>query len=186
MNKTKLFLDMDNTIINTIKSFCECYNDLYQFRPGFKEACWCNVEKYNMKDECPLILNKNDIFGSYLFFQKAEFINENTYDVIKKLNEKYQVIICTIGIPKNLSFKSLWVEERLPFIDDYILIKNSNCKMDKSIVNMSNSIFVDDYTDNLDSSNAAYKIVFGDEYSWSQTKNYTRCFNWTDIEKLLI
>jgi 5'(3')-deoxyribonucleotidase len=187
VNKIRLFLDIDNTIINTIKAYCDVYNDLYQFRPGFKEAIWYNVEKYDMKDECPLILNKNDIFGSYDFFQKCEFMNDNTYEVIEKLNEKYQVFICTLGIPKNLSYKALWLEKNLPFINDYLLLNNGNCKMNKSIIDMSsNSIFIDDVTSNLDTSNAAYKIIFGDEYEWSQTKNYIRCFNWIDVEKLLL
>jgi len=58
--------------------------------------------------------------------------------------------------------------------------------MDKSIVDMKNAIFIDDVLSNLESSNAKYKIVFGDEYEWNITNKHGRCFNWTDVETLLL
>lgn len=186
MNKTKLFLDYDGCIIDSIKAYCSVYNELYQFRPNFKRADWSEVEIWDLKDQCPLVLNCNDIFSNYLFFQKCDFICRNTKEVIEKLCEKYEVFICSIGTPENIAFKSMWLNEHLPCVKNYIMLVNDGCKMTKAIVDMKDSIFIDDVTSNLDSSNAKLKIIFGNEYYWSQTKDYTRCFNWTDVEKLLL
>lgn len=186
MSKIKLFLDVDNTITNSSKAICKSYNFLYKDEKGFKPANWIENEKYNFSEICPLINNPAKLFRDELFFRYLEFMGDNTCDIIRKLNEKYQVIICSIGHPKNISLKSLWLNDKLSFIKDYILLYNDGCKMDKSIVDMSNGIFIDDCTSNLDSSNAELKVIFGDEYEWSQTKDYTRCWNWTDVAKLLL
>lgn len=76
----------------------------------------------------------------------------------------------------------------MPFVKDYILIYNDGCKTDKSIIQMNypNSIFIDDVTTNIESSNAENRYIFGKEYLWSQTKDYKRLWNWTDIHKELL
>lgn len=186
MNKRKLFLDVDGVIIDSIKAYCDTYNKLYQSHPDFKPALWYECEKWDLKDVAPLVKNSEDLFSNPLFFKYANFINGNTKEIIEKLNDKYHIIICSIGTQENISYKSLWLKENLPFIKDYIFLVNDGCKMDKSIINMGkNSIFIDDVVSNLDSSNAQYKIIFGDEYEWNKTNKYHRCFNWIDVDYLL-
>ena len=58
--------------------------------------------------------------------------------------------------------------------------------MGKGVIDMQNSIQIDDHVDNLDSTNAEYKIVFGDVYDWNRGSSYTRAFTWEDIEGLLL
>jgi len=188
MSKQNLFLDIDNSITNSTKAFVDTYNHLYKYHEEFIPAQWDKVQKYDFSDQCGILKTSSDrleIFNNSIFFKKLEFINHNTYGVIRELSNKYRILFISIGTPKNLSLKSLWLEENFPFINDYILINNGN-KIDKSIVNMNEAIFIDDCTGNLDSSNAKLKIIFGREYEWSQTKDHQRCFNWTEVaEKLL-
>lgn len=130
-----------------------------------------------------------EIFEDPIFFKKLKFINDNTYEVLRRINEKYHIIIVSIGTPINLSRKAEWLHNNLPFINDYVLLNNGNCEMNKGIVNMSQypgSILIDDVTSNLDSSDAWNKIVFGKEYSWSKTKGYKRCFDWAEVERELL
>lgn len=186
LSKPKLFLDFDCTIIDSIKAYCDVYNELFKHHPEFKQANWWQCEKYNLSDVCPLVKEPNDIFANKMFFEQCEFINDNTKDIIQKLSEEYKIVICSIGRPKNISYKVLWIEENLPFITNYVMITNDTCKMDKSIVDMNNAIFIDDVSANLFSSNAKYKICFGDIYEWNCDWQGKRCFNWTDIERLLL
>jgi 5'(3')-deoxyribonucleotidase len=188
VNKQKLFLDVDSTIIHSPKAICACYNELYKSHPDFKPALWWENTKWHMKDIMPLVNDCNDIFSLPIFFEKCEFINDNTKEIIEKLCKKYEVIICSIGTSGNIAYKSLWLKVNLPCIKEYILlVKNGKCDMDKSSIDMSgDSIFIDDVVSNLESSNAKYKICFGDTYEWNENWKGAWAINWTDIEKLLL
>jgi 5'(3')-deoxyribonucleotidase len=177
---------MDNTIVNSTKAFCSVYNELYKLHPQFELAKWELVNTYSFKDQCPLIDEVEEIFKEDNFFNHLEFIDDNAYEVIQELTGTYQVIIVSIGTYENISLKSLWVQENLPFIKDSIFIINDGVKMDKSLINMQNGIFIDDLSCNLFSSNATYKICFGKLKEWNENWKFDRCFNWLDVrEKLL-
>lgn len=188
MSKNKLFIDFDNTVCESTKQFCRVYNTLYANHPEFKPADYTKVLEYNFKDVCPLIENPLDIFEHPLFFSSLEFYNDNTYEVLEKLNKKYQLIIATIGSPKNLALKCNWLENNLPFIKDYVLVFNEGCHMNKNVINMKDSIFIDDIPSNLLSVNAREKILFGKIYPWNADglKYFKHCLTWSDVEKRLL
>jgi hypothetical protein len=184
MSKQKFFIDFDSTITHSLKSFCLTYNQIYHTHPNFKPADYTKVNQYDLKDECPIVNNPLDIFQEKAFFNNLEFINENTYKVLRELNEKYHLTIITLGTPKNIAMKTQWLEDNLSFIDNYLFITNKNCKVDKSIVNMfGDSIFLDDMSKNLISSNAQTKVLFGKKYSWNESWNEDWCVNWSEVEK---
>ena len=184
MSKRKFFCDLDSTITNSVLAYTKVYNKMYQYYPVFKPADPNKLQQYNLKDICPLVCNPLDIFDHDLFFKYLEFINENTYEVLEKLSKKYQLIIVTIGTPTNLSKKSLWLEDKLNFIKDYVLLFNDGCKMQKDIVNMSGegNIFLDDVSSNLYSSNAENKVLFGKRFEWNNGWEKDWCLTWSDVE----
>jgi len=144
-----------------------------------------------MQDQCTILKSEADvleIFETPIFFKSLKLINDNTYEVVRELNEKYHIIIVSIGTPKNLSRKALYLQETLPFIKDYALLYNNGIKMNKEIIKMDypDSIFIDDHVSNLKSSNAVNKYVFGKDYPWSRTNDYERLWNWTDVAKELL
>ncbi|MCK9331017.1 MAG: hypothetical protein M0Q94_14170 [Candidatus Cloacimonetes bacterium] len=185
INKPKFFVDFDCTITDSIKAFSDTYNYRYRYHPEFKPADPNKIQRYNFEDICPLVKNALNIFEDELFFKYLKFINDNTYEVLRKLNEKYQLIICSIGTPENAAYKALYLKDKLPFIKDYILITNQNCKMDKGIVNMKDAIFMDDIPSNLISSSAKNKILFGKIYPWNKEglNKYEHCLNWSEVEE---
>jgi len=191
MSKMKIYLDMDNSLTASTKSFCESYNFLYKYHKDFTPANWELVDTWNMHDQCKLLKSESDvleIFETPIFFKLLKLINENTYEIARELNEKYHIIIVSIGTPINLSLKALYLQETLPFIKDYVLLYNKGIKMNKEIVKMDypESIFIDDHADNLISSNAINKYVFGKDYPWSKTNDYERLWNWTDVGNKLL
>jgi len=187
--KQKLFLDFDNTIVNSTKAFCDIYNLRYYNHPNFIKADWEKSYLYNFEDVCPLLKTKEEvenIFCSETFFRSLEFIDNNTIDVIAELNNKYQIIITSIGWPLNISLKSLWIENELPMIKEFILINNGDCSMDKGIIDMSKGVILDDVESNLISSNADLKVCFGYRHDKNENWQGEWCVDWLDVrEKLL-
>lgn len=188
MDKQRLFIDYDGTIIDTIQSYVDVYNELYCNHPNFKIAESHLVNQYDLKDQCPLVGNVLDIFQHELFFKFAQLINHNTYEILEKLNNKYKIIICSIGTPRNIALKACWLEEKFPFIKDYVLITNPTCHMNKSMVQMKDSIFLDDIPSNLISSNAEYsdKYLFGKIYPWNEGYKGNWCRDWTEVGERLL
>ena len=50
MSKPKFFIDMDSTITNSVKSFANTYNILYQNHPEFKPSDYTKLQQYNFRD----------------------------------------------------------------------------------------------------------------------------------------
>ncbi len=187
--KQKFFIDFDLTIVDSISAFCSTYNFYYKNYPEFQPADPSKITSYDFRCICPLLKtqeDKNKIWGSDLLFYYLTFINDNTHDVLKKLNEKYQLVIVSIGTPKNIALKAKWLNNTLPFIKDYVLITNEGNVMDKSIVNMQNGIFIDDIPSNLESSNAEVKILFGKTYPWNKNWLKAKCLDWSKVEKMFL
>jgi 5'(3')-deoxyribonucleotidase len=184
----KLFLDFDCTIVDSVKTYCKVYNMLYKEQEGFKDACHNKVNRYDLKDQCPLVDHQEIIFSSMDYFNHLEFM-PYAREIIERLGNKYELIICSIGTLDNISYKSQWIKNNLPFIKNVILISGAvgskGIKTDKSTVNMKDSIFIDDHVENLLSSNAEIKICFGKEYEWNNIWTGQRCFNWKEVEELL-
>lgn len=186
--KPKLFVDFDSTITASIKSFCKTYNFLYKYHESFKPADWTKVNQWDFGDQCPLLPDKQsvaEIFASKHFFKKLEFM-PGAREVLYALHKEYDVVLVTIGDHVNLARKSMWIYQKLGFVKDVILLNNEGGKMDKSLVQMHNGIFIDDVASNLESSNAEVKICYGQTYPWNEEWQGFRCENWNDVAKLLI
>lgn len=185
----KLFLDFDCTIADSVKTYCKVYNVSYRLKEGFIEADHNKVNRYDLKDQCHLVDHQENIFSDISFFENLEFMAD-AKEVIERLANKYDIVICSIGTLDNISYKSQWIKNNLPDIKNVVLLSSSvgstGIKMDKSIVDMKDSVFIDDHADNLFSSNAEFRICFGKEYEWNKIWQGQRCFNWKEVEELLL
>ena len=184
--KKKIFLDFDGTTVNSIKAFCSIYNWGYAGNPKFKHADWRKVNKWDFSDEC--LLAKNDIesiFAMEEFFTNLEVMDVETLDVIDRLKDKFDIVVCSIGTPANISHKVSWIERVLD-IKNMIMLSKKDAKIDKSIINMGGGIIIDDHSENLFSSNAETKICFGEVKEWNENWSGLRARNWKELEELLI
>lgn len=164
-NKIDLFLDFDDTICLTSKQFVKLANKKYK-----KEEDWNNINRWDFKDLYPEITNNDidNIFSSEDFFVDLELC-ENCLDVINSIKNLVNIHIATIGTDKNLKNKMKWIKENLNIDFNFNGILDTGIN-DKSSVDMSGAIFVDDRIDNLRSSNANIKILYKNyhNYSWQQ------------------
>lgn len=189
--KPKLFCDIDNTITSSTEAFCSVYSQIYEDHPDYIPPIWQNVNKWDFADELHLLKGREEveeIFSKRDFFNNLKLINYNTYEVLEQLNKKYEIILVSIGSFDNISYKSQWVKNNLPFITEAMFLINQGCKMDKSLVNARGvgNIFLDDVSSNLKSVHIERRICFGVIKSWNEDWTGERAFNWTDVaEKLL-
>lgn len=179
MDKLKIYCDFDNTIVNTVKCIVDLYNDDFKYYPNFKNVIWMDIDSWDFT-ECELASKDyiNMLFTQPRFFRKLGFMDWS-FNVLMKLKDMHDISIISLGTTPNLKQKEKWIDDM--FYGLKFVGINSHVYQDKSCVNMSDGILIDDVADNLISSNAKYKICFGDEYSWNKDWNGTRCHNWHDI-----
>jgi len=175
-----IFIDFDNTIVNSIEAFCGVYNFLHD-----EYADWREVRKWNMTDECPQ--SNTDmtvrIFEDGLFFQRLKFYDNRIYDFLETLSKTDNLHIVSVGSRKNLLYKKRWILDHLPFINEENIVllshfddsSNTLGTIDKSEINMKNGIIIDDNQDALLSSNATYKVLYshnGIKTEWNKNIYY--------------
>lgn len=183
--RKSIMLDVDNTITNTTQKFCEIYNKVYADHPNFVSADWTKVRQWNFSDQCPLIKNSDEceaLFDMPEMYRNIYYM-PGAVEAIKKLSLKYNIEIVTIGRNQNLAHKWNALTNDIPF-NNYWPV-DSNIYSDKSHIDMSGKIFIDDVAENLTTSNAEVKICFGDVLPWNDKWHGLRCRTWHDVLELL-
>ena len=196
--RPKLFVDFDGTIVDSISAVCKVYDNRYSWQFGYTKPNPFLVNTWNFADQCHLLEYEEveDIFGSQSFFNYLQPY-PNVINILKRLKNKYQIIIVSIGTYENISLKSMYIKEHLPFIDDFIGIVNSGAIMDKSIVNMAGTndctnIFIDDNENNLYSQANTPNLIrccYGKEYQWNEKwkkENGRWLYDWEEVYKELM
>lgn len=160
------------------------HNEDYRYYPNYQYIHWTDISTWDFI-ECNCAKSKHikRYFTQPRFFEKVEF-TDNAKEVLNRLKDKYEIIIVSMGIQPNLFGKEIWIKDNLSFAK-FIGINMEDYK-DKSHINMSDGILIDDEQRYLDSSNAKVKICFGEEYEWNEYWKGKRCFNWTEVEKYLM
>lgn len=105
------------------------------------------------------------------------------FQALRGLNIENKLCVVSHGYSPNLKLKKDWVHALLPPDTEFIGVDLEK-HVDKSCVDMSNGIFIDDSLINIASSNAPYKILFGKDYPWNiddnEKKDYFRCYDWDE------
>lgn len=180
-----IMIDMDEVI--TTDNFTKMINDYLGYIPDYD-----SFEGYYLQDI--LQDKKMDFFDKFKdqnLYEEAKLL-PNCYEVMKKLNEKYKIYICSTYIFKeikehagiSLNNKYNFLYKKLGFInpDNYIFAG------DKSIINCD--IKIDDKIENL--KGAKVKLLFtayhNKNYSeeYLKKENIIRVDNWNNIKKILI
>lgn len=180
-----LYIDFDGTIVNTIKSIVELYNEDFQYYKKFIPIKWWEINTWDFTEcNCTTPEYINTYFNQQRFFGKLTYM-DLAKETLDELKDDYNIIIVSSGYSPNLKAKELWIKKNLPYCKFIgVNLKEYN---DKSHINMSEaSVFIDDSANNLITSNAEMKICFGDIYEWNKEWEGIRCFNWTDIKNYLL
>lgn len=160
------------------------YNEDFKYYKDFRPIHWTEVNTWDFTElKCATKEYINTYFNQPRFYEKLRFM-ENAKYVLDKLSTKYNIIIVSMGYSPNLVGKELWIKENIP----YAKFVGCNLKEyeDKSHIDMSGGILIDDNSKNLITCNADEKILYGDTYPWNEDWNGNRSYNWTEVEHILL
>ena len=160
------------------------YNEDNRYYPNYHYIHWTDISTWDFKEcNCAKTKHIKRYFTQPRFFAKVEFM-DNAKEVLFRLKDKYEIVIVSMGIQPNLFGKEIWIKDNLPFAK-FIGINTEKYK-DKSSIDMSGGILIDDEQRYLENSNAKEKICFGEKYEWNEDWKGKRCFNWTELERYLM
>lgn len=179
----KIFLDFDNTLVESDKRIIEILNKRYNLNKTENDLTDCYYTSiYNKVTEEEI----EDIFASEEFFDGLEF-KPFAYDMFNKYKDKYEIVITTKGSWYNLELKESWIRNHLD--SEVSFLGLSGDAHDKSSVNMKNGIQIDDNSNCL-RTNAGIKILYKDNhnYPWQRkyiNKNILLVDSWEQIDEIL-
>ena len=164
INPTRIYLDIDGVIWHSCQAVCDVINKRFDTNVNGNE-----ILSWNFK-ELGLDLTDEDIdyiFGDYYFFKCVKWIN-GAYKFVRDYKDKITII--TKGTYMNLTRKLDTFDELGLDIVMCGLPLNSS----KGEINMEGGLLIDDCTNNLNESNATYKVQF---LEYDDDKNNIR--EWT-------
>lgn len=166
-NKKTIFIDMDLTLLNSVKAITEMYDEDFQYYSDYKKIPWEKVVSWSFKELS--LLPKGHIefyFNQKRFFDKVEMYPD-AKEVIDRLSDEYRIVFVSHGYSPNLRLKKIYVTHNFPYAD--FIGVNLDEHKDKSCVDMAGegNVFIDDTPNNLYNSNAPIKICYGD-YEWNR------------------
>lgn len=179
---TTVYVDFDNTIVESNQKVIEILNDKYGLNKSEDD-----LEDYGYISIAPITEEeKLGIFESDEFFSNLKF-KSDFLKVLNKYDGKVKFIITTKGTAENLKKKEQWVKENIPGNVSFVGITNNS--LSKKQVDMTNGIQIDDCTAALDT-NADIKILYKDnhDFNWQSNYNNTDILvvnTWLEIDDIL-
>ena len=174
---------IEGCIVNTIKAIVDIYNEDFQYYKKFKHINWWEINTWDFIEcNCTTPEYINTYFNQQRFFDRLECMDW-AKKILDELSNDYDITIVSSGYSPNLVAKALWIRNNIPYCK-FIGVNLKEYK-DKSHIDMSDGIFIDDSSHNLITSNAKINICFGDEYEWNRNWTGIRCANWHDIKNYL-
>lgn len=167
MNKLKLFVDFDTTMIDSTTCLINCYRDLTGEEPlTYKDWTWNISTAYpNCNKE---IIHK--CFDIPLFFKYAkDNIFPNCKETLQELTKYYDITVVSCGTEDNLRLKEQFLKEEFTFVS-FVGLQQSKKTFDKSCV-CKDGVLIDDRLDCLLSSKQCLNILFrynNNPYEWQE------------------
>ncbi len=177
----KIFIDIDGVLWNTAKSIVNLYNKKYGHNGKWEEAL-----EWNFSPAIPIGTSEeiiDELFASHEIYEGDHTI-EGAVEYITKLNQEFtNVYFCTVGKNINNSQKLKMLKRLVPEVKVITISFPEEVLADKSMINMEGSIFIDDHSKNLKSSNAKYKILFEPhgEKNWNKGYAGIKLKSWEEV-----
>ena len=177
----KIFIDIDGVLWNTAKSIVTLYNKKYGHNGDWKEAMEWNFSPAIPEGTSEKVID--ELFASNQIYEGDHTI-EGAVEYINKLNLEFDnVFFCTVGKNINNSQKLKMLKRLVPTVKVITISFPGEVLADKSMINMDGSIFIDDHSKNLKSSNARYKILFEPhgEKNWNLGYKGIKLCSWKEV-----
>lgn len=180
---TTIYLDFDNTIVESNKRIIEMLNSKYNTSKTEDD-----LHDYNYNSIYPISeKEKLEMFESDDFYSGLEF-KSGVLDVLNKYYQLYNIVIVSIGTEENLKKKKEWLKNNLPYNFSFIGCDGRRCK--KNRIDMDDAIQIDDNFDCL-KTNATLKILYKsfNNFPWqepdSNLEDFMMVNTWDEIDSIL-
>ena len=175
----RVVIDLDGVVFDTIDRICALYNEDFEYYTGFTRVESTNINTWEFTElYCATPEYINQYFNQPRFFTGLKIMPCAKW-IINKLADKYEIHFVSTGNMPNLRLKQIWKDQHFPYAR--LTGVNLDNHKDKSHIDMSNSIQLDDRSDNLKTSNAAVKICYGKVYPWNEDWQGIRCETWSEV-----
>lgn len=146
----KLIIDFDNTIVNSSEAVLKTLNGFIK-EEELKLDINSKVTTWDFSDVVPqqYLRFVDTVFEMDTFFSNLKFYPNCHKTLLNLYSQGVEIICVTIGSSKNIENKIQWVKKYLPFVELIPIVKFKEVKMDKSIINGKNAVFIDDNQLNL-------------------------------------
>lgn len=184
----KVYLDFDNTLVDSNSAMVYLLNQEFGTKKEYKD-----LKKYDFKDLFPELTDEHceELFGDWRLFSLLEFF-DNCFETLDYFKKRCNYSLVTYGNKYNLSAKKIWCERYLPFLKELHLLEYvpGDMNYDKSMIDMSDGIFIDDHIEYLRSSNAKIKILFRNNHDgdWNEINNLDDVYvvnSWKEIYHII-
>jgi 5'(3')-deoxyribonucleotidase len=140
-------------------------------------------QSLNGKEERERFPDHHEVVNSYVFqkdFFRTMAVNENSQEVVERLNKKYEIFIVSSAMefPQSLNEKLEWLNEHFPFLH----WKQFVFCGEKSVV--FGDYMIDDLPRNLETFNST-KLLFTAPHNL-QFNQFKRVNNWKEIGEMFL
>lgn len=155
VRKNKLFVDFDSTLVNSCDVVIGIFNRMFSTNYTIDQ-----LKKRNFSDlfktVTPRLIHK--VFDSDEFYSNLKF-KEDSYNILSKYCEFYDIQLVTKVCRDSLSKKAEWISKNIDrrVIPNIIFIDTNSSK---GVIDMRNGILVDDFVENTRETNAMIKILY--------------------------
>ncbi len=183
-NIKKIYVDLDNTLWDSVAAIVELYESDYWLYKGFEKINPENINTWHFDElKCAKYKDILRYFNSPRFFEKIH-IYDNALKTLAELSDDYDIVFVSMGEEPNLRGKELFLRIWIKFPYKFIGL-NTKEHSGKGSVDMSDGIFIDDNSRFLNSSNAQIKICYGEVKQWNEDWNDYRCKDWNSCRELI-
>jgi 5'(3')-deoxyribonucleotidase len=186
----KIYVDYDSCMVDSVKAICELYNKDFKYYKNFKEIKPNDVFTWDFHElSCSNPSYINTYFTQPRFFEIVDFF-PNCRETLNFLSiNGYEINIVSMGYYSNLILKKEWCKKKIPYAKFIGL--DFDCCVDKSSIDMKDgSMFIDDNSKYLFSSNCKRSVMFGEKKEWNFNWNGEVLKKWDDLiidnKKLII
>lgn len=177
-------MDFDNVLVDSTQAIVDLYNEDFQYYYGFQKIRGFDVGSYGF-NELTLATKEylDQLWNQPRFFRVVKLM-PYAREVLEILSLQYDIEVATLGDPANLKQKSYFINDKFPSVIKKTHLINFAEYQEKSHIDMSDAIFIDDLPTNLVTSNAKQKFLFGDNFD-TEVCDLQRLSNWHEVLKEL-
>ena len=179
--KRKIYLDADDTIMNSSLAIIEIANQKFGTDKTIDDLKdWSYETIFKNTDE----FNTVSLYESDIFFETVT-PNIGFCKFYEKYKNELDFIVVTLGTKKNLEKKKEWFKKIFPAITFFGIGIGEGSAFDKSILDMYNSIQIDDRFDCVRYTNASVKMVLKNnkDFYWANQTDITNFYYMENMDK---